>query len=403
MKESAELRATRIIFVGSFLLSTTVLIALSLSRPLKSNIAASYVLGAILVLGTMSLGAFRGKRRGFLRLFLLASVLNVLIVPPEAILRLRGFRYESGIEFGYPRPYQFSVFEPHEKLFWRFPPSAPDVNSYGFVGPEVIRPKPAGTLRILFIGNSCTYQGFPHMIELALREIDPAVECLNFSTPGYTSHQGKVIVQSYIGELEPDLVVASFGWNDRWLAYGAVDGEKRISVSRDRPAEGLRTLYSKWRLLQYLRKAMNPVLGSSEPLDKPRVPVESFRANLREIGSECRRRGIPVIFATEPSSHPALGVPDYVVESRYALSKESSLALFREYNKTVREVAGEGDDWLLLDLDARISGRSDIREIFTADGFHFRRGGLALVAMIASRFIKEHFLEGGEDASHESR
>ena len=393
MQQSAEHRITRIIFAGSFLISTVILVVLSLKTPIRSNIAASYMLGIMLVAGTMIIGALTGRYRRFLGFFLLISVLNIILVPAEAYIRSKGFRYESGIQFGYPRPYQFSPFEPDEKLFWKFAPSQPGINSYGFRGPEVRSPKPPGTYRIVFVGNSCTYQGFPHIIELILRDRDPKIECLNFATPGYTSYQGKVIVKSYIDELEPDLLVVSFGWNDRWLAYGSIDEEKTIIVSHSRLAEALKTIYSNWRTLQFFRKTLAPLLGRIEPLDTSRVPIDYFYRNLREIGGECEKRGIPVIFATEPSSHPSLGVPDFIIKSKYAASKESSLALFNDYNDAARMIAGESDTWRLVDLDSLISHRLDVREIFTGDGLHFSQGGLALVAEIESRFIIRHFLK----------
>jgi lysophospholipase L1-like esterase len=268
------------------------------------------------------------------------------------------------------------------------------VNSYGFKGREVTRPKIPGTFRIVFLGNSCTYQGFPHMIELILRMDRPQVECLNFAIPGYTSYQGKVIVQTFIDEIDPDLVVASYGWNDRWLAYGQVDEKKQVTLSSGRAAEVLRGVYGRWRLLQYLRKNLSPKSSRSEPLDVSRVPIGQFRINLRTIGAECSKRGIPVVFATEPTSHFVLGVPDYVTESNFAKSKEASLELVREYNDAIRQITQEEESWHLVDLDSLISQRRDVREIFTGDGLHFSQSGLALVAAIEARFIADHILTG---------
>jgi lysophospholipase L1-like esterase len=388
MSESTELRMTRMIFVGSFLIATVSLAVLALTQPLRSNIVAGYLWGVFLVVGTIVIGSLSGRRRVFLRVFLLVSVLNLVLVPAEAYLRMRGFRYESGIQFGYPRPYQFSAFERDESLFWRFPPGEPGINAYGFRGPEVEKPKPNGVFRILFIGNSCTYQGFPRIVGLILREYHPALECLNFATPGYTSYQGRVLLELYMDVLEPDLVVASFGWNDRWLAYGEVDSEKRVQAAVSPLAGVLQGVYSKWRLLQFSRKALSPIVGRIEPLEIPRVPEDEFRRNLEAIGAMCDERSIPVVFGTEPSSHAALGVPPFIVESGYAVSSEQHLRLLDEYNDVVREVARSRH---LVDLDSHISGRNDVREIFTGDGLHFSEAGLALVAKIEAEYILENF------------
>lgn len=392
MKESTGLRSTRMFFVASFLIATALIAFLSLEQPLKSNIAAGYFWGIVLVLGTRAIGACTGKRRRYLRFFLVVAAVNLVITPPEVFLRLRGFRYEPNIEFGYPRPYQISAAERDAKLFWTLPKSRPGINSYGFEGPEPARPKPPGTYRIVFLGNVCTSSGFPAVTELLLRETHPEVECLNFALPGYSSHQGAVIAASFLAELEPDLLVVSFGWNDRWLAFDAIDAEKRIAVDGGAGRGAAGGIYSRWRLLQLSRKALVPLLGESKQLDVSRVPADRFMENLEKIGAEAEKLGASVIFATEPSSHPSLGVPDDVVSSTYAKSKEDALALFREYNDIVRRVASERASRRLLDLDALMSSRSDVRQLFNEDGVRYSRAGMAVVADIEARYILEHFL-----------
>jgi len=392
MKESTGLRSTRMFFIASFLITIVLIASLSLAQPLKSNIAAGYLWGICLVLGTHAIGACTGKRRRYLRFFLVAAAVNLVITPPEVFLRLRGFSYEPNIEFGYPRPYQISSAEHDQKLFWTFPKSRPGINSYGFQGPEPARPKPAGIYRIVFLGNTCTSSGFPAVAELLLRETHPEVECLNFALPGYSSYQGKVIARSFLAELEPDLLVVSFGWNDRWLAFDTVDEEKKMAVDRGAGRSAADELYSRWRLLQLSRKALAPVLGESKQLDVSRVPADQFMKNLEEIGAEAERLGAPVIFATEPSSHPSLGAPDDVVSSTYAKSKKDALALFRQYNDIIRRVASERRSWRLLDLDALMSPRSEVRRLFDEDGVRYSKAGTAVVANIEARYILEHFL-----------
>jgi len=392
MKELTELRAARMVYIASFLITTVLLVFLTLAQPIRSNIAAGYLWGIFLVLGTIAIGSCKGTHRRFLKFFLVVAIINLFIVPPEIYLKYKGFRYEPDIEFGYPRPYQLSADERDERLFWTFPRSRPGVNSYGFEGAEPASPKPAGRYRILFLGNSCTCDGLPAMAELILRETNPAIECLNFAAPGYSSYQGKVLARSYLKALDPDLLVVSYGWNDRWLAYGEPDADKRMTSGHGGRGNLLRGLYYRWRLLQVCRKALAPILGETKPLDVCRVPIDQFRENLEAIGSEADTLGIPVIFATEPSSHPSLGVPDDVVTSTYAKSKEASLALFKEYNDAVRSVARERGTWHLIDLDLAMSPRSDVRELFAKDGMRYSRPGMAVVGDIESRYILEHSL-----------
>jgi hypothetical protein len=392
MKESTRLRSTRMFFVASFLITTALIAFLSLEQPLRSNIAAGYVSGIVLVLGTIAIGACTGARRRWLTFFLVVAAVNLVITTPEVFLRLRGFSYEPFLQFGYPRPYQISSAERDEKLFWTFPKSRPGINSYGFQGREPARPKPPGTYRIVFLGNTGTSPGMTDTEEILLRETRPEVECLNFALPGSSSYQGAVFAKSYLADLEPDLLVVSFGWYDRWLAFGASDDEKRIDWNRG-PGSGIAGgIYSRWRLLQLARKALAPVLGESKPLDVSRVPADRFRNNLEAIGAAADSLGIPVIFATEASSHPSLGVPDDVVSSTYAKSKEDAAALFREYNDVVRAVAGERSSWHLIDLDALVSPRSDVRRLFNGDGVRYSAAGAVVVADLEARYILAHFL-----------
>jgi hypothetical protein len=392
MKESTELRATRIVFFVSFLITTVLIALLAITQPLRSNIKAGFLWGTVLVLGMIAINSRRGSRRWLLRFLLVIAIINLLIVPPEVYLRYIGYRYEPNIEFGYPRPYQISAEERNAKLFWTFPRSWAEVNSYGFVGAEPVIPKPTGSYRILFLGNICTYGGLPAMVEFLLREKYPSVECLNFAAPGYSSYQGKVFSRSYLKTLAPDLLVVSYGWNDRWLAYGEPDEDKRIDAGHSEHGGLSRRIYYRWRLLQVCRKALAPVLGEAKPLDVPRVSLDKFMENLESIGSQAEELGIPVIFATEPSSHPSVGVPDQFVTSKYAKSKEASLALFKEYNDAVRAVAGERNNWHLIDLDKAISSRRDVRALFEGDGMRYSRLGMALVSNIEARYIAEHFV-----------
>jgi hypothetical protein len=66
--------------------------------------------------------------------------------------------------------------------------------------------------------------------------------------------------------------------------------------------------------------------------------------------------------------------------------------MFREYNDVVRAVARERGTWRLIDLDALVSARSDVRDVFNPDGICFSKAGQALIADIEARYIRDHFL-----------
>ncbi|MFC1570064.1 hypothetical protein ACFL4L_07495, partial [bacterium] len=93
-------------------------------------------------------------------LFVTIAMLNLLFISPELILRDIKFRYESGIQFGHPRPTHFIHFITDDQLFWRLNPENNNVNSFGFPGKEIQIPKPDNTVRLLYLGDSCTQQGY---------------------------------------------------------------------------------------------------------------------------------------------------------------------------------------------------------------------------------------------------
>jgi lysophospholipase L1-like esterase len=361
------------------------------------------VLLALLCFG-ITVGALIGGGRWLrsaraTRLALLLCGLTVLLVLPEIALRMVDFRYEAGIQFGYPRPEEFSRFEPDPVLLWKHAPSNRGINSMGFRGPEVVRPNPEGTQRVLFLGDSCTEQGFPSIVELLLNELpgrDGAVfDTVSLAVSGYTSFQGLRAAELYGEQLEPDLVVVYFGWNDHWRAYGAVDSEKIVRPPADGAGDRLAKAVSRLRTVQALRFAQGRLRGSSEAhaLSQVRVPAPAYRQNLTEIADLFGQLGVPVLFVTAPTAHYALGVPDFLVEQGFVENKEASVRLHREYNEIAREVAQQGGAYL-LDLEAEMSPRTDHGKLFSQDGIHFTPPGLMVVALQIARFVDDRILPG---------
>jgi len=88
---------------------------------------------------------------------------------------------------------------------------------------EIPLAKPTGEIRILFLGDSCTFgfgvrhnQTFVDLVEHYFRNQFPdvPVECINAGVPGYTFAQGWRYFEKYGIHYQPDLVISSFGWND---------------------------------------------------------------------------------------------------------------------------------------------------------------------------------------------
>jgi hypothetical protein len=120
------------------------------------------------------------------------------------------------------------------------------ISERGYRGPSFQVPKPRGTVRIVMLGGSSTYdphamagQDWPHRVERKLREMGFAqVEVINAGTPGHASWDSLGRLYAEIWMFEPDFVLVCHGWNDityfRWL-----DPEKPL-LRGYRPASALR-------------------------------------------------------------------------------------------------------------------------------------------------------------------
>lgn len=323
----------------------------------------------------------RGKNNEW---FISLAVIHLLILTPEVLLRLNEFYYTTGIQFGYPKT--FEEFVPDEELFWTLPPNQPQVNSWGFPGNEVEIPKQAEACRILFLGDSVPMQGFPNEVKHVLNERQLPTEIVNLSVAGYSTYQGRVVVDKYGSVVAPDIVVVIYGWNDHWLAYGSIDSQKKIEFGLSQRAFSY--LYNNLRILQGLRYLVTPVLGQDIPLPVERVPLNEYVDNLTYIGEFFTARDVPVVFITPPTSHYALGVPDYLIEQKFAVDKESVIRLHRQYNQALRELT-EAKGWYLLDLEQTYETSPDLERIFTKDGIHLTSYGRNVIGKDVADFISD--------------
>ena len=192
------------------------------------------------------------RRRQLLYLGFIYVVFLLLLVSVEVITRVAFTRVESlDLFVNTPQqkmqvanPQQSGIFEGDPLLLWRLKPNLDHVywdftvvstNAQSFRADYPIGAKPAGTFRIVCLGDSVTFgyrvppvwpekpndynpewQPFPVLLEKELRNANPnrSIEVFPMAVPGYTSHQGLAWLRRDIGYLQPDVVIASFGWND---------------------------------------------------------------------------------------------------------------------------------------------------------------------------------------------
>lgn len=267
--------------------------------------------------------------------------------------------------------------EPDPELLWQPVARAP-YSSQRLRGPEVARQAPAGTRRVLCVGDSNTdgpLEGgaWPEALGALLAD-DAAhpVEVLNAGVTGYSSYQGAVRVRREVPVYRPDVVLVAFGWNDAATAIGGDDAAFAAAARlRDLSPTRValrRALFRYDAVLVAARLVVRPpaVTPFEAPL-APRVTVDDYAANLRAMAAAARASGARVVLLTRPHR-----------ESEAALAaSEGWRRRVPEYTARTRAVAGElGVP--LVDAQRHFDGRVDL----FADESHLTRAGHAELATL---------------------
>lgn len=271
------------------------------------------------------------------------------------------------------------------ELLWRFAPGAGwdgiRINSLGFRDREFPAVKPAGTRRVIVMGDSCTAQGQPPystlLHDLLQREqpTDAPWQAFNTGVFGYSSMQGLRQFQNTVRRLQPDVVTLYFGWNDHWL-YDRPD-HLRMAVRLNPVRAKIAAALQKKRFYGALaRVAQPPAVAEAKGEDNRtyRVPQPIYKATLVEFIAEIRAAGATPLLITAPRRN----LTPAVVRSGHARSVEEVHRVHAEYVEITRAVAAETGT-PLLDLAAVMEDPA-YDAYFSGDGIHFQQPGLQFIA-----------------------
>lgn len=204
------------------------------------------------------------------------------------------------------------------------------INNQGFRGPDFTVEKAPGTIRVLTLGASSTFgyhdrddETYPVYLQ---QELDRAAggtkhfEVINFAIPHADTNNVLSMLEAEGFALSPDVLTFYEGAND-----GAVI-EPRNGV----PAPTWRETLVQWSLLAALIDRFVP---RSEAADVgwwwsdelAERNSKRFLANLGTIATECKRRGIRFVVATQ--QFQSLLIPP---EQRHGLTYDQEVAIVRE-------------------------------------------------------------------------
>ncbi len=350
---------------------------------------------------------------GASRIFWVRKTLFTLLVLFILLLFVEiGLRF-AGVTF-YPRAITLSpeknreladvVLEPDGEVQWVVKPSTLAdtplaVNGLGLRGPEINTAKPHSTVRILCLGDSCTFgarveKPYPAILqELCDQRLDTPVEVLNGGVPGHAAHQGVVMLNRRLAP-DPDIVTVYYGWNDHWRRTEALQGPTiqpppvtdNILVLR-----GLRLACSRWLARRDIAKEEADLDMARTEL---RLPPSHYYAMLDEFATISSNNGIEVIFFTAPYAFNQENLHWMVEERGWAASTTEIPELHKRYIELTRELAKDKNA-LLLDLAAIFRQYADTSPaslsmpLFHADGIHPTQEGHRLIANALFDLIKD--------------
>ncbi len=337
------------------------------------------------------LGAVIAIRKSRVLLALAGLVLGLLAV--EGLVRLRQWlRYGTTVASFY-----HLELDPASGLMIPRPLDAVGpirVNSLGFRGPEIERPKPPGRVRVAFLGGSTTFCAeassleatWPHLVVEGLQRAaaDLEFDYVNGGGAGYSSEQSLVNLEVRIAPLQPDAIVLYEATND------LTRDSRRLAIEQGlyEAEGGDHSRIGDWWLTFYLlEKNIKQFLRAREHSGaqlrfEPARLSAPFRERLTTLVREAQALAPVVVLVTfstqmrreQPADAQRAAAGSALFYMPF-LSVAQLLASYEEYNRVIREVA-------LATGAALVEGEHSIpgdREHF-ADSVHFRDPGLRLQA-----------------------
>jgi lysophospholipase L1-like esterase len=269
-----------------------------------------------------------------------------------------------------------------------------DVNRLGFRGPETTAAKPAGTFRVVALGDSVTFghklrMTYPALLQERLAgraDCRARVELINAGVPGYQTRFIRARLAEDVRPLQPDLALVLAGWNDIYSDNPASPAKRLDPQS---PFNRLLRASYAAKALTKLAFDLRPARGEASPAarqlyDSFTAPV--FLGDYGRLLEAADGMGLPVVMLTLPS---LLGSPDWSREAArlhfpyYTNSAEMLRLLWDKYNRAIRELAARGRR-PLIDL-AREMGEVPGSETLFADTNHLNPRGTAVLAELMER------------------
>lgn len=326
--------------------------------------------------------------------FIILSELTLRVIDPELGYKNQFFPVNRDIDFP-------EIYKKDPKLFWKlrenktigsrwFSHLSYQINSRGLRGPEITKNK-NGT-RILALGNSCTFgwgvqyeNCWTKVLQDKLNETSggESIEVINAGVPGYSSHQGKILLEKLM-PLDPDIVLVMYGWNDHWRAG------KDISDARQKSPPAVvmevQNYLSRLMLYKLVRKA---TLSLTE--DTTFVKMEDMSGTRRVSPDEFSENLKSIIKRVQAAkAKPILVIPPIATLDTYFKDMSSDLHLLHQRYQNVIVKVGEYQKVPVIDLQQAFDNFDDLYDDAFGDPIHFNQKGHQIAAGQIAEFISPH-------------
>ena len=326
-------------------------------------------------------------------LTLLVSVPACLIAAELAYRVVRDDYADMGFDWAEFRAVAFQPTLPDERE--QFVPSVDyrhiHINAHGFRGPEIVQPKPAGTVRLAFVGNSKMLSAsLPEAQTIAaqtvqrLREAYP--ECRFDYVVGAGPNYSVVMIEDVIEEelraLEPDIyVLMTFTTLDVLAAHERIS-EEPFGYFDERPEIASYShlwgrLYDSFHLIRERRRAAEIDLEAVLPDSVIETMVRQMMRDLTDA------MGVAVVINIAPhtSLRRDLSPDEEAWASREVLMRLRGIEIedllrLSEVTAAELERSAATFGWTHIDPIAHVPGGFD----YYRDPYHFNELGTAVVA-----------------------
>ncbi len=273
------------------------------------------------------------------------------------------------------QPVKVKLFQQDEELFWKTIPDTDFTNGQGFRGSQDVEVTNRNdAVRILILGDSCSFLGRKLYVDFLYDQLTKdyprtRFEIINASVPGYTSFQGKKVLESLM-QYKPHYACIYFGWNDHWILPSGYSDQFHFD------------LIHSFKVVQLARIMWARIIDVRDY----RVPLDDYRVNLTAMVKELKDNNVVPVLIAAPAGYAGEGMPSWALpfyQEYYRMTADEITkipATHKAYAEVVARVAQESNA-IFVDAQKHFNSISpSMQPFFRNDLIHLTAKGHEAIA-----------------------